>query len=117
MINIFQGECMSNNKDRIIKTLSKYSLEADEIDWQPLGAALEMCGPSGGWYVHLTNCKDYMALNIESLINEIETYEGHHTDPKLIQKYCNHIPIYINQYDHSEGCKCCRCGVYLDIVT
>jgi hypothetical protein len=107
---------MSKNKDRIIKTLAKYNLEADEIDWQPIDIAFEMCGNSGGWFVHLTNDKIYMGLNIDQLINEIETYEGHHTDLESIQKFCNHIPIYIDQYDHSKGCKCHQCGKWLNIV-
>lgn len=101
---------MSRNKDRIIKTLAKYNLEADEIDWQPLGISFEMCGRSGGWLVHLTNGKYYLAENIEYLINEIETYEGNHTDPKSIQKYCNHI-WYYKDTDHSKGSACARCGI------
>lgn len=100
---------MSKNKDKIIKTLSKYNLVAEEIDWTPIGVSMEMCGPGGGWLVRLTNGNIYMAYNINELINEIETYEGHHTDPEMIQKYCNHVACWKDGYDHSKGSMCAKC--------
>lgn len=105
---------MSRNKDRIIKTLAKYNLEAEEIDWQPIGKSFEMCGPEGGWFVRLTNGNIYMAYSINELINEIETYEGHHTDIESIQKYCNHVPRWKDGWDHSKGMICAKCKKDLD---
>lgn len=100
---------MSRNKDRIIKTLKKYGLETEEINWQPLGVDFEMVGREGGWLVRLTNGKIYMGQNIDFLINEIETWEGRHTDPVKKQKYCNHV-TYWKSSDHSEGLVCAKCG-------
>jgi hypothetical protein len=100
---------MSRNKDKIIKTLAKYGLEAKEIDYQPLGPCFEMCGPEGGWLVETTTGEMYLAYNINELINNIETDKGNYTDIKMIQKYCNHVPYWKNQYNHSEGSFCAIC--------
>jgi hypothetical protein len=100
---------MSRNKNKIIKTLAKYNLTAITLDWQPIGIAYEMCGPCGGWLVETNEGDTYMAYNINELINYIETDNGHYTNPKDIQKYCNHVWWYKDGYAHSKGLTCVKC--------
>jgi hypothetical protein len=66
---------MSKNKDRIIKTLKKYNLEVEELYWEPIGIAFEMCGPEGGWFLRTSKGTVYTAYNINDLINDIEKIE------------------------------------------
>lgn len=105
---------MSKNKEKIIKTLAKYGMTPREIDYRPLGISFEMCGPEGGWLVITDQDDLFMAYNIKELINTIETQKGNHTDPKMIQKYCNHISRWVDGYDHSKGLVCALCGIEIE---
>ena len=42
---------MSRNTDKIKKALEAKGYVVDDIAWEPIGTAMEKCGPSGGWVV------------------------------------------------------------------
>ena len=42
---------MSKNTEKITKALKLKGYVVEEIDWEPIGSAAIMEGPSGGWYV------------------------------------------------------------------
>ena len=44
---------MSDRKQKIIQALESKGYVIEYIAWEPIGKAMEMCGPSGGWYVEI----------------------------------------------------------------
>ena len=76
---------MSKNTDKITKALEAKGYVVEEIDWEPIGGAPIMEGPSGGWYVSFAlpdddteyeecpNSNDFLILeyNIQEVLEEI----------------------------------------------
>jgi hypothetical protein len=73
---------LSRNQDRIRKALAARGWRAEELTWEPIGANVEMQGPSGGWLLRAEPANEavqllgeyLLAYNVESLLEEIETY-------------------------------------------
>jgi hypothetical protein len=70
---------MSRNTDKIAKALKEKGWEAEEIIWEPIGIAMEMCGPDGGWTVRIKDDNNqlgnyYLVLgyNIQEVLEEIK---------------------------------------------
>ena len=76
---------MSKNTEKITKALEAKGYAVEEIDWEPIGSAPIMEGPSGGWYVSFDlpdgdieyeecpNPNDFLILgyNIQEVLEEI----------------------------------------------
>ena len=76
---------MSKNTEKITKALESKGYAVEEIDWEPIGGAPIMEGPSGGWYVSFAlpdddveyeecpNSNDYPILgyNTQEVLDEI----------------------------------------------
>lgn len=71
---------MSKNTDKIIKALKVKGYEPVHIDWEPIGSAPIMEGPSGGWFIEykeiggepLESDGLILAYNINEVMDEIE---------------------------------------------
>lgn len=64
---------MSKNADRIRNALEAKGYAVEEIAWEPIGSAVEMGGPSGGWYVAITEPSNETILgyNIQEVMEQI----------------------------------------------
>lgn len=68
---------MSRREEQIRAVAAECGIEVAELTWEPIGMAMEMCGPSGGWRLVDAEGDDYMAYNSEDLIARLrESKEG-----------------------------------------
>ncbi len=42
---------MTRNEKKIRVVAAEVGIKIESVAWEPLGTAMEMCGPSGGWIV------------------------------------------------------------------
>ena len=72
---------MSRNADKIKKALAAKGYAVGEMRWDPVGHAVEMCGPEGGWYVEVVFADDpekyFDRLLAYSTAEALETIEGY----------------------------------------
>lgn len=67
---------MSQQRDRILKAINDAKLTLRELRWEPIGIALEMCGPSGGWWL-TTEEESFAAYNVGQLLQQIRNWKDH----------------------------------------
>jgi hypothetical protein len=74
---------VSRQREAIKKAALEADLKIRTLEWEPIGICLEMCGPSGGWFVETEN-KDpegydpeFMAYNAEEICQMIRNWKKH----------------------------------------
>jgi hypothetical protein len=70
---------MSRQRDRIQNAAAALGLVTTEVEWEPLGTAAEMCGPSGGWSVWLEDPEGHhlgvaVGYNVDEVIADMELH-------------------------------------------
>jgi hypothetical protein len=64
---------VTRNERRIQKAAEAVGLKVREVHWEPIGIAMEMCGPSGGWVVFTEHPEDAIcAYNVGDLLERIK---------------------------------------------
>jgi len=69
---------MSRNQDKIRRAVKAKGWEVIELSWDPIGPAIEMCGPDGGWFLMVEyngekyNYETILAYNIKEVLEQIE---------------------------------------------
>jgi hypothetical protein len=58
----------------IERTAKACGLKIEQIYWEPIGRAAEMCGPSGGWCVQ-TNAEYFLAYNARELCEQMRNWK------------------------------------------
>ena len=97
----------SSNVKKIEKALNEFGLILKEATYEPWGIAMEMCGPSGGWYVvaidpvgdYLDSYEQYFqGLSIDEVLGEI--YRRAYYEAVNFWSECEYpdIPRFINDY-------------------
>lgn len=74
---------MSQQREAIKRAARDAGLNITTLEWEPIGTCLEMCGPSGGWFVETEN-KDpegydpeFMAYNADEICQMIRNWKKH----------------------------------------
>ena len=62
---------MSKNTDKISKALSAKGYALKRADWDPIGGAPIMCGPSGGWYIEYATKKDVVENGFDDAYEDV----------------------------------------------
>lgn len=70
---------MSRNTDKITKAVKAKGWNILDLSWEPIGCAMEMCGPDGGWWldVEYDDGKHYdyeiiLGYNVGEVMEQIE---------------------------------------------
>jgi len=89
---------MSYRSEKIKKALETKGYTNVKAWYEPLGVALEMCGPSGGWlYSSDQRNEDWLGYNVEEALEAVKQMDNRHDDEVCV---CGH-----KRFSHTEnGC-------------
>ena len=62
---------MSKNTDKIAKALSEKGYVLKHAEWEPIGGAPIMEGPSGGWFIEYATQQDIDENGLENAYEDI----------------------------------------------
>ena len=65
-----------NKAKKLKQTLEKRGFNDVKVWWEPIGKALEMCGPSGGWLYSHSECdEDFLGYNFGRALSAAKNME------------------------------------------
>lgn len=66
---------MGRREQAIRRAAKKAGIAVESVSWEPIGMAMEMCGPSGGWAVSI-GYEVLVAYHYKEIIEQIERKAG-----------------------------------------
>lgn len=72
----------SKSRAKILAAAEELGIKVEEIEWQPIGAAGEKTGSSGGWTIYDSEGNDYLGYNCDEVIKDMRS----HVDREMHQR-------------------------------